>query len=286
MDNASTDGSVEDLHTRWPTVRLVQNAVNEGFARATNRGIRVSRGRYLLLINTDARLTPGALAAMVGWMEAHPRAGVVGPRLVFGDGRWQRTTAGRAPTLRAALLHHLCLDRIAGWRGLYLARDLREPFQPDWVSSACMLVRRAAIEQVGALDERLFTYMDDVDLCQRMREGGWEIWYLPVVTVVHYMSQSTSAEPGAASPAALRAFNAYFAARHGPAACLALRAAETLGSAARAAAYAAAALLRRNDPYLLGRARANWSFCRVSLEPIRPLAAAPEARAGQPLGRD
>jgi GT2 family glycosyltransferase len=268
VDNASTDGSAAMVRSSWPEVRLIENSENEGFTRANNRAIRASHGRYLLLINSDARMTAGALATMVAWMNERTQAGVVGPRLVYGDGRWQRWTAGQAPSLRAALVHYFFLDRLGVSGSIYLSRDTREPFQPDWVSSACMLVRRAALDEVGLLDERIFVYMDDVDVCERMRRGGWEVWYWPTSTVVHFMSQSTTSEPGGASPGALRSFNAYFAARHGRVSCLALRAIEACGSIIRAGAYAAAATLRHADPFLLAKARAHWAFCRVSLESI------------------
>jgi GT2 family glycosyltransferase len=271
VDNGSSDGSAAHVRSNWPQVRLIENAENEGFTRANNRAIRVSHGEYLLLINSDARLTPGALDRMLDWMSTHTRAGVVGPRLVYGDRRWQRSTAGRAPSLQTAINHYLCLDRLAAGRspfeGLFLARDVRQPFRPDWVSSACILVRRTAIEEVGLFDERLFVYMDDVDLCQRLRDAGWDIWYCPDAVVVHYMSQSTSQGPGDVSPAALRAFNAYFARHHGRAARTMLRAVETIGSMARAVAYTIAAGLRPGDLYLQGRARAYWRFIRVTLEP-------------------
>ena len=110
--------------------------------------------------------------------------------------------------------------------------------------------------------------MDDVELCERMRANGWDVWYVPTAKVVHYMSQSTTREAGSASPAALRNFNTFFAERHGPAACVALRTVEAVGCGIRAAMYGLAARLRRNDPYLTGRARAHRTFARVSLEPI------------------
>jgi GT2 family glycosyltransferase len=121
--------------------------------------------------------------------------------------------------------------------------------------------------EVGLFDERLFVYMDDVDLCQRLRDAGWEVWYCPSAVVVHYMCQSTSSQPGAVSPTALRAFNAYFARRHGYASSAALRVVEIVGSLLRATAYTLAAGLRPSNPYLLGRARSYWRFIRVTLEP-------------------
>jgi GT2 family glycosyltransferase len=284
VDNGSSDGSAAHVRSQWPVVRLIENPENEGFTRANNRAIRVSGGEYLLLINSDARLTSGALDAMLRWMEEHPQAAVVGPRLVYGNGTWQRATAGRAPSLRTAINHHLCLDRLAAghprFAGLFLARDVREPFCPDWVSSACMLVRRRAMEQVGLFDERLFVYMDDVDLCQRLREADWQVWYYPNAVVVHYMSQSTTREPGEVAPAAVRAFNVYFAGRHGRTASAALRAVETFGALLRALGYTLAAAVRPNDRYVLGRARSYWRLIAVTLEPVpRSHSSAPSSSA-------
>ncbi len=273
VDNASTDGSAAMVRSRWPEVRLIENRTNEGFARANNRAIRASEAEYVLLLNSDARLTPGALDRLLNFMASHPRAGVIGPRLVYGDGQWQRWTAGRAPSLSAAINHYLFVDRLRLGdhtpRSLYLTNDVRTAFRPDWISGACMLVRRAALRQVGLFDEAMFLYMEDVDLCRRMRQGGWDVWYCPDAVVVHYMSQSTTREAGSASPAALRAFNAYFAREHGELAGGLLRFIEAVGCGVRAALCAAAALARHGDPSLRARARAHWRFFRVSLEPIR-----------------
>ena len=272
VDNGSSDGSREMVRDEWPTIRLLENAENEGFSRANNRGIRASTGEFLLLINSDARLRPGALDEMLRVMRSDERAAVVGPRLEFGDGRWQRTTAGRAPSLRTAINHYLFVDRLGiphpWFAGLYLSRDVRRAFRPDWVSSACMLVRRAALEEVGLLDERFFIYMDDVDLCQRVRDRGWNVWYCPDARVIHYMSRSSSEAGGIAPPAAVRAFNAYFARRYGARRCAALRAAEVAGFGIRGVALSIAAALRPTRIDLVARARAQWAFCRAGLEPV------------------
>ncbi|HLQ62327.1 MAG TPA: glycosyltransferase family 2 protein, partial [Candidatus Acidoferrales bacterium] len=166
VDNGSADGESELVRRDWPQVRLIRNQVNEGFTRANNRAIRQSRARYLLLINADAMVTPGCLDGLLGCLDADPRAAVAGPRLAYADGAFQRWTAGREPGLGPALVHHLALDRLLpglARRGLYLGRDLKEAVQVDWVSSACLLVRRSALDEIGLLDERIFTYMDDVD---------------------------------------------------------------------------------------------------------------------------
>lgn len=269
VDNGSSDGTDAFLRREHPEVRLVANRQNLGYTRANNQGIALARGRYLLLINSDAFIEEGTLDRMLEVIEAEPRVAVVGPRLVFGDGSWQRWTAGRAPSLRAAANHYLFLERVAPasgrFAGLYLGVDTRRQRAVDWVSSACLLARADAVAEVGGMDEALFLYMDDVDLCQRLRDRGWTIAYVPSAQVTHLMGGGSG---GVASPAALRSFNSYFSRRHGAAALLALRALQLVGFAARAALYAGAAALRR-EPLLRTRAGAHWRSLRLVWEGSR-----------------
>jgi len=270
VDNGSVDDSVEMVRRDWPSVRLLENEENVGFTRANNQAIRVSSGKYLLLINSDALLTPGCLDEMIAQMEREPRVGAVGPRLVYGDGSWQRWTAGRASSLGSAINHYWFLDRLlpgAPSRGLFLARDVRESFETDWVCSACMLVRRSALDEVGLLDEKLFVYMDDVDLCQRLRDGGWSVWYCPEAEAVHFGSQSTERVVTTTSTVALRAFNRYFARRNGPSAAVALKGVQALGFGLRAIAYWSASALRGGDVRLRSKASAHLTYCKVAVEP-------------------
>lgn len=266
VDNGSEDGSADLVRRAWPDVELIANDDNLGYTRANNQAIVRSRHEHLLLINADAMLQPGCLPVLRARMDADPRAAVVGPRLVYADGSWQRWTAGKAPSLRSAMSYFLLLDRLERFAGdsVYLARDVTAPFRPDWVSSACMLVRRDALDGVGLLDERYFCYMDDVDLCQRVRDAGWTVWYEPDAVATHLMGQATVRRTGAASPAALRNFNDYFTRRHGTAAGATLRAVEVAGFTARAAAYTVASAFR-SDPASRSQARAHLRNARVSL---------------------
>jgi N-acetylglucosaminyl-diphospho-decaprenol L-rhamnosyltransferase len=274
VDNGSTDRTAEHVSRTWPSVRLIANAENVGFTRANNQAIRSSHGDRLLLINADATLTPQCLQRMLAVFDENARVAAVGPRLRYGDGRWQRWTAGRHPSLGAALNYYLFLERLfpdrARFAGLFLGKDVREGRVVDWVSSACMLLRRDATEAVGLLDERLFVYMDDVDLCSRLRAAGWLVWYCPEAEAVHLMGQSTRRLTGRASPEALRSFNRYFSREHGLPAVLVLRAAESIGFAARAIAYLCAATLRGGHPNLLSQARAHWRHFLTSLERVAP----------------
>lgn len=266
VDNGSTDGSLPLLRAKWPTVTVIANRDNEGYTRANNQGIRATSGAELLLINTDARLEPGCLERLLGRMASDPGAAVVGPRLVYGDGSWQRWTAGRAPSLFSVAAYTFGLDRVLGrWRpglGLYLGADVCEPFQPEWVSSACMLVRREALYDIGLMDESFFCYMDDVDLCQRARDRDWRVWYEPSALAVHLMGGASGTQRGAASPAALAAFARYFERHHGRGAANVLRGVQILGFAGRAAAYGVASLAGQG-PARRSRARAHWTHLRL-----------------------
>lgn len=270
VDNGSSDGSQQMVRDNWPNVELVALPENVGFTRANNIGIRRSRGEFLLFINADALVTPGCLDRMLERMLSDPRAGAIGPRLTYADGRWQRWTAGREPSIGAALNYYLFLERLSPrWRGLYLGRDVKLAFQPDWVTSACMLVRRAALDEIGLMDEGFFVYMDDVDLCRRLREANWHVWYEPETSAIHYMGQSHLRETGSVSPRALRTFNQYYARRHNAIAIAALQCLEGAGHAIRASLYFGASVLARQRPnYRVFRsmARAHWIYCKTSLE--------------------
>lgn len=270
VDNASTDGSAEHVEDNWPGVRVLHNERNEGFCRANNRAIRETDSDTVLLVNTDARLRPDGIAGLLAYFERDDRAAVVGPRLEYADGTFQRWTAGRLPDLLSMSAWLLGWERIR-WpgndvRGLYLARDTTTPFRPEWVTSAVMALRRSALDEIGLLDERIFVYMDDVDLCGRAVAAGWHVWYAADVTAVHFMGASSGSARGAASPEAIRALNRWFRREHGRPAAKALQAIEVAGFAARAGAHGARSLLGR--PHARDRARHHLTHLRLAWEPI------------------
>jgi len=271
VDNASRDGSVEKLRRDWPHVEVIVNDENVGFCRANNQALRACTSEFVLLINTDARLTEGALARMMACFHADPRAAIVGPRLEYGDGTFQRWTAGQSFSLRTLGNYFLGLDnlssRVPAFAGIYLAHDTDVPFRPGWVSSAVMAIRRTALDEIGLLDERIFVYMDDVDICQRAVDAGWNIWYAADATAVHFMGASTKRTTGKASPEALRALNRWYVRRRGPRAGRALRVIEGAGFAARAAAHGTRSIVRR-DPDGRRQAAAHLTHLKLSLERI------------------
>lgn len=190
VDNGSTDGSAEMVASHFPSVRLLRNRENVGFGRANNQGMAVARGRYFFLLNSDARVKPGALRAMVAYAEAHPQIGVVGARLRFPDGRWQAEGAP-FPSLWTELLRMTGVDRLVA---VGVERG-DAPYETDWVQGAAMLVRREVWEQVGGFDEGFFLYGEEVDWCARIKAAGWRIAVVPQAEVIHHGGGSVGKVP-------------------------------------------------------------------------------------------
>jgi N-acetylglucosaminyl-diphospho-decaprenol L-rhamnosyltransferase len=194
VDNASADGSAELVATEFPEVRLVRNAENAGFARACNQALRAAAGEYCCLLNPDTRVATGALGRLVEFMESHPRAGAAGPRLLNPDGSLQ-PNGGPFPTLagtflratRASALFRGWYDRRFRWGRTAFDRAAAV----EQVSGACLLIRRAALEEVGLLDEQFFLYYEETDWLLRARRAGWETWYVPEAEVTHRWGAST-----------------------------------------------------------------------------------------------
>jgi GT2 family glycosyltransferase len=195
VDNASGDGSPEMLAEQFPEVILLRNSHNAGFAGANVQGMALAHGRYLLLLNPDTLVPAGALGQLVAFADAHPQAGVVGPRLVYGDGRLQYSCRC-FPTLTAALFRNTWLGgllRRARASACYLMEDWDHASvrEVDWVSGACLLIRREAYEQVGTLDTGFYWGSEDVDYCWRMHKAGWQVLYTPEPVITHLVGRST-----------------------------------------------------------------------------------------------
>jgi len=191
VDNASSDGSARLVRHEFPTVRVIENTSNIGFAAATNQGIRESRGRYVLLLNPDTKATADSLRVLVSFAADHPAAGAVGPRLVGKHGEDQ-VSCSPLPTLVRELWRLFHLDRFYGLATYPFGRGQAEnPHSVESIEGACMLLRREALEQTGLLDDRFYIYTEEVDLCRRLLEYGWQIFLVPRAVIVHYGGAST-----------------------------------------------------------------------------------------------
>jgi N-acetylglucosaminyl-diphospho-decaprenol L-rhamnosyltransferase len=198
VDNGSRDGSVAALRAAVPTARIVDAGTNLGYAAAANRGIASTGAAVVAVCNPDARVERGTARALLDRLETEPDLGAVGPAVFEPDGS-RYPSARQVPSTVDAVGHGL-LVRL--WPRNPFTRRYRqldaEPDQPrdvDWVSGAAVWLRRAALDAVGGWDERYFMYVEDVDLCWRLRRAGWRIAYEPAGTVVHVRGVSTDRHP-------------------------------------------------------------------------------------------
>lgn len=195
VDNASHDESAEMVAREFPDVRLIRSDTNLGFAAANNRAFEVARGRYVVLLNSDAFVSPDALTRAVILMDAHPRAGLGGARLIGRDGAWQ-PAARQFPSL---LNKWLTLTGLAARypRSKFFGRvdrtwaDADREAEVDWVPGAFSIIRREALDAVGWFDEAFFLYYEEVDLCRRLKAAGYSIHYWPDLRIIHLGGESS-----------------------------------------------------------------------------------------------
>jgi GT2 family glycosyltransferase len=188
VDNASADGSPELVRASYPEVRLISNSNNLGFARACNQGISSTTAPFVLLLNSDAQLLPSTLDALLSCLARDPRRAAAGCSLIDSSGRDRPSTWNFLTPLNQAL-EFVGLNGRAFAR---LSRSYRPRLDPDgvdwsgdWIEASCLMLRRAALEQVGLLDERFFMYSEDEDLCWRLKRCGWLICYSNRAQAVH-----------------------------------------------------------------------------------------------------
>jgi GT2 family glycosyltransferase len=189
VDQASRDGTAAWLAAEHPDVRVVALSENVGFGAGNNRGAAIARGRWLLLLNSDAFVRPGAIDELVRFGDAHPAAGAVGPKLLWPDGRLQRSCR-RFPTVFRLATEYLYLRKLAPrsrvLNGFYCGEFPHDAARRvDWLTGACVLVRRDLYERLGGFDEDFFLYSEEVDLMARAAQLGAETWFDPAAEVVH-----------------------------------------------------------------------------------------------------
>jgi GT2 family glycosyltransferase len=200
VDNASVDGSADMVRDEFSEVRLIPCTSNLGFGRANNLGLAHATGRYVFFLNPDTLLLEHTLIRLTNFLDSEPQFDIVGPRLVDANGNVQRVCARTLPTLTLTLFGALYLHRLP-FVGSRLSQRLISPYdlaraqEVGAISGAAMFARRAAIEQVGGFDEAFLHTAEDVDLCVRVRQDGYRIFYLPDAQVVHFGGQSAAVAP-------------------------------------------------------------------------------------------
>jgi N-acetylglucosaminyl-diphospho-decaprenol L-rhamnosyltransferase len=206
VDNASTDGSSDIVSEFAPHARALRNTVNVGFGRGVNQGVAASSAPLILIMNPDCRLESGAVAALRGELDGRRQCAIAGPRVLDPDGAEQGSARGDPDMLtglfgRTSLLRNLLPSSSVSRRNVVAGGH--DSKTVDWVSGACMLVRRSAFDEVGGFDARYFLYWEDADLCRRLRAHGHEIHYVPAATAVHRVGHSSKT----ARAASIKAFH-------------------------------------------------------------------------------
>ncbi len=217
VDNASRDGSAALVREQYPDVRLIEPGDNLGFAKANNLGIRATTSELVLLLNSDTVVPPHAIDRLVAALDRTPAAAAAGPRLIDGAGNpelsWGQMISPAAEWRQQALMRALARGDAAA--RATVERLSREERTVDWVSGACLLVRRAAADAVGLLDERYFMYTEDVDFCAALRAQGDTILFAPSSEVIHLRGRSAATAP-AATNARYRESHLAFYRKHHP----------------------------------------------------------------------
>ena len=200
VDNASGDGSVEMVRSRFPWVHLLCNDQPLGFATNNNQVLRLGQGRYLILLNDDMLLQNDALDRMVAFMDANPGVGAAGCKLLNKDGTRQRSCWRGFPSPRTLLIDLFYLSKWLpqlAWVRKFEAtlQDTSEPTEVDHLLGACIMVGREVLDQVGLLDESFFMFLEETDWCYRIKKQGWHIVWAPEGEIIHYGQQSVSSDP-------------------------------------------------------------------------------------------
>jgi GT2 family glycosyltransferase len=186
IENAERNGTADLVEREYRDVTLTVAERNLGFSAASNLAIRESAGEYVLVLNPDTQVTEGAIDRLIAVLDANPEVGICGPRLERPNGSFDHAARRSFPTPASALGHFTGVGRHmeSGPLAAYRAPEV-DSGPVDAINGACMLVRRAALDQVGGFDEGYWMYMEDLDLCYRFAEAGWATWYEPSALVIH-----------------------------------------------------------------------------------------------------
>ncbi|MBI2911180.1 MAG: glycosyltransferase family 2 protein [Chloroflexi bacterium] len=274
VDNASRDGSVEMVREAFPAAKVIASDHNLGFAGGCNQALALAHGRHVLVLNPDTRVIGDALPLLWSYLEAHPDVAVVGPLIEDGEGRPR-------PAMRRFPRPGTLFVESTGFQGLfegsrllqaYYCRDLSPSGtqEVDWLSGACLMVRRAAVEQVGGMDERFFLYCEELDWCRRMRAAGWKVVHLGEARVAHLGGRSSQQDLVARHVHFQDSKCKYAAKYHGRRLAAVLRAYLWLWYLAEAAQEGAKLLLGHRRGLRRQRLAILWPALRSGLRGARP----------------
>ncbi len=190
VDNGSHDGTVEAVRRQFSETHVIALPENVGFAAGNNQGLLKMNGRYAVLLNSDTIVLRGGLERCVGYLDAHPDVGVVGPQLLNPD-RTKQNCIHNTPSLVSEVVSQSLLRRLFPGRYPSKRVEYREPIEVDAVLGACLFVRRDVVQEVGPIDEAYFFFLEETDWCHQIRERGWKVVHLPDAQVIHLYGEST-----------------------------------------------------------------------------------------------
>jgi GT2 family glycosyltransferase len=275
IDNASRDGTPEMIRSEFPEVKLIVNSENRGFAAANNQGFRIGVGRYMLMLNPDTEVWDGAIKTSIDYAEAHPDVGIVGCQVYLSETEIQRTgmafpSAWNLALTMSGLSRAFSRSRLfgapeLGWWDRKDERDL------DVISGMFMLIRRAALDQVGLLDEAYFVYAEETDLCFRFSRAGWRRVFIPTARILHVDggSKCTGQVSVKMFVQLQKSLMIYFAKNTGTASWLAAKALYVIFDSVKAASWWALSL-SKGDALLKSKARAAVAALRFHVFGIDP----------------
>ncbi len=281
VDNDSKDGTVTAVQVAYPTVQIIQNHENVGFGKANNQAFGICRGKYVLLVNTDAFIHLGCSQVLTTFLDEHPDVAVVGPRVLNQDGSLQ-SSVHPFPTPLRCWIENLWLNPLV--KNVFALRDWRSWTHDDirevpWVIGACMLVRKSIIDSVGGFDERFFMYSEETDWQYRIRKAGWKIWFVHDAEVTHLGGASGGTESlnSKTRVAFFESLDYYVLKNHSWFGLLVFRAGMFLGSLLRVILWFLVLILRQS---MRAQARYKvshyvWLLCRLLAysRPSRPFGA-------------
>lgn len=194
VDNGSSDGSQDMVRKKYPSVRLIENTSNQGFARANNQAIRKARGRYVVLLNSDTVVPDYAMDKLAAAMDSDTKIGIGGLQLLNDDGTLQNSIAN-TPALLTELTNKSLLRRL--FPGRFPGKEFRpdHPIEVESLIGACLIVRAETVQDIGLLDEDYFFFLEETDWCLRARRGGWKVVFFPHITIYHLQGKSAAKVP-------------------------------------------------------------------------------------------
>ena len=270
VDNGSTDGSPAMVREQFPHVVLIARADNVGFPKGNNLGLAVATGRHLMLLNPDTVILGEALPALVRYLDNNPQVGVVAPQLLNPDGSVQ-SSRRRFPTLVTGLVESTWVERFAPSHILadyyLLDQPTNETQAVDWATGAALMARGRAVEQIGGLDEGYFMYSEELDWCKRFKEGNWQITYLPMAQITHYVGKSSEQAVTARHINFNRAKLRYFKKHHGRMPAFILRVTLLLNYLWQLGLEGVKGVLGHKRTLRWQRVQAYWQVLRSGLRP-------------------